>query len=98
MPITTGAPDAKHSTGFGGSSIATLLPITAVRSQRESGDASPRSKVALSNQALWQAQLEKPRQNDRMFGVVFATSRVAVNDFAKARGVPKLSNVNGCPG
>ena len=33
MPFTTGAPDGKHSMAFGGSSIATLLAITTVRSQ-----------------------------------------------------------------
>jgi REP element-mobilizing transposase RayT len=51
-----------------------------------------------SNGDLWQARLKKLRQNDRMFGVVFATSRAAINNFAKARGVSKLSNINGCPG
>jgi hypothetical protein len=47
-----------------------------------------------SNQ--WQARLEKLRQADRIFGVVFATSRSAINEFAAARGVSKLSNLAGC--
>ena len=45
---------------------------------------------------LWRSRLEKLRQNDSIFGVVFATSRSAINEFATARGVSKLSNLNGC--
>ncbi len=51
-----------------------------------------------SSADLWQARLTKLRQTDRIFGVVFATSRAAINEFATARGVSKLSNLNGCPG
>jgi len=51
-----------------------------------------------SSADLWQTRLEKLRQNDRLFGVVFATRRAALRKFATTRGVSKLSNVNGCPG
>ena len=47
---------------------------------------------------LWRERLEKLRGRDRIFGVVFATDRSAINRFAAARGVKKLSNLNGCPG
>ena len=47
---------------------------------------------------VWRDRLEKLRSRDRVYGVVFATSRSAVNKFAAARGVRKLINVNGCPG
>lgn len=49
-----------------------------------------------SSSDQWQARLEKLRQADRIFGVVFATSRSAINEFAAARGVSKLSNLAGC--
>ena len=51
-----------------------------------------------SSADVWRARLEKLRQNDRLFGVVFGTSRAVIQDFATARGVSKLSNLNGCPG
>jgi len=51
-----------------------------------------------SSADLWQSRLTKLRQTDRIFGVVFATSRAAINEFATARGVSRLSNLNGCPG
>jgi REP element-mobilizing transposase RayT len=51
-----------------------------------------------SSAELWRARLQKLRANDRMYGVVFATTRAAINEFASARGVSKLTNVNGCPG
>ena len=47
---------------------------------------------------LWRERLEKLRGRDRIFGVVFATDRSAINRFAAARGVKQLSNLNGCPG
>ncbi len=47
---------------------------------------------------VWRDRLGKLRSRDRVYGVVFATSRSAINQFAAARGVKKLSNVNGCPG
>jgi hypothetical protein len=43
-------------------------------------------------------RLDKLRSRDRVYGVVFATSRSAINQFDATRGVKKLSNVNGCPG
>jgi hypothetical protein len=46
----------------------------------------------------WRARLEKLRETDRIFGVVFATRRETINKFAAARGVSKLSNLNGCRG
>ena len=51
-----------------------------------------------SSADVWRARLEKLRQNDRLFGVVFGTSRAVIQDFATVRGVSKLSNLNGCPG
>ena len=51
-----------------------------------------------SSADAWRARLEKLRQNDRLFGVVFGTSRAVIRDFASARGESKLSNLNGCPG
>ena len=47
---------------------------------------------------VWRDRLEKLRGRDRVYGVVFATSRSAINQCAAARGVKKLSNLNGCPG
>jgi hypothetical protein len=49
-----------------------------------------------SSSDQWQARLEKLRQSDRIFGVVFATSRSVINEFAATRGVSKLSNLAGC--
>jgi hypothetical protein len=53
---------------------------------------------AVARSELWRARLQKLRANDRMYGVVFATTRAAINEFASGRGVSKLTNVNGCPG
>lgn len=52
----------------------------------------------VNSASLWPASLKKQHQNDRLFGVVFGTSRAVIQDFATARGVSKLSNLNGCPG
>ena len=44
----------------------------------------------------WQERLEKLTAADRIFGVVFATKAAEITRFATARGVTKLSNLNGC--
>ena len=49
-----------------------------------------------SSSDQWQARLEKLRQNDRIYGVVFATNRATINEFAAVRGVSRLSNLAGC--
>ena len=48
----------------------------------------------------WRDRMEMLQDDTRncMFGTVFATKREDINRLAKARGVRKLSNLNGCPG
>ncbi|MFY9255816.1 MAG: hypothetical protein WAO83_20350 [Fuerstiella sp.] len=50
-----------------------------------------------SSPGFWQDRLEKLRDRSRSFGTVFATKREDINRLAEARGVRKLSNLNGCP-
>jgi len=47
---------------------------------------------------VWKFRLEKLQAVDRLFGTVFATKRADINRLAEARGLKKLSNLNGCPG
>jgi len=49
-----------------------------------------------SSAGLWQQRLEKLTTIERTFGVVFATRAAEISRFAAARGVTKLSNLNGC--
>ena len=49
-----------------------------------------------SSAGLWQQRLEKLTAIERTFGVVFATQAAEITRFATARGVTKLSNLNGC--
>jgi hypothetical protein len=51
-----------------------------------------------SSPDFWQHRLEKLRDRSRIFGSVFATKRSAIDRMAEARGVKKLSNLNGCNG
>jgi len=51
-----------------------------------------------SSAEVWKFRLEKLQAADRLFGTVFATKRGDINRFAEARGMKKLSNLNGCPG
>ena len=44
----------------------------------------------------WQERLEKLTGVGRIYGVVFATKAEEIGRFAAARGVRKLSNLNGC--
>ena len=47
----------------------------------------------------WRDRIEILQDDTRtsIFGTVFATKREDINRLAKARGVRKLSNLNGCP-
>ena len=47
----------------------------------------------------WRERMEILQNENRscIFGTVFATKREDINRLAKARGVKKLSNLNGCP-
>lgn len=49
-----------------------------------------------SSSELWQHRMEKLMDRSRVFGSVFATRREDINRLAEARGVKKLSNLNGC--
>ena len=49
-----------------------------------------------SSSDLWQHRMEKLRDRSRIFGTVFATKRSEIDRMAEARGVRKLSNLNGC--
>jgi len=44
----------------------------------------------------WSSRLLRDRS--RMFGTVFTTKRSEINRMAEARGVKKLSKLNGCSG
>ena len=51
-----------------------------------------------SSAGMFQQRLEKLRQSDRVYGVVFATHRADLRRVAAERGVSRLANLNGCPG
>jgi len=50
-----------------------------------------------SSSDVWRDRLARLRRRDRLYDVVFATSRALIHRFAETRGVTKLSNVTGCP-
>ncbi len=51
-----------------------------------------------SSAGLVQQRLEKLRQSDRVYGVVFATDRSDLRRVAAERGVSRVANLKGCRG
>ena len=59
---------------------------------------APSDAPSDQDSGFWQDRMEKLRDRSRIFGTVFATKRSEIDRMAEARGVKKLSNLNGCSG